>query len=44
MPQIIGIDIPACNGIVHIVNEVMLPFEIEVVEPECRTIGESSTT
>jgi len=25
MPQVIGTDIAACNGVVHVVDEVILP-------------------
>ena len=30
MPQILAVDIAACNGVVHVVSEVLLPFVVEV--------------
>lgn len=35
MPQIISVDIEACNGIVHVVDEVMLPKEKYVSLEDC---------
>mmetsp|Transcript_20841 Transcript_20841/g.49484 ORF Transcript_20841/g.49484 Transcript_20841/m.49484 type:complete len:383 (+) Transcript_20841:662-1810(+) len=34
MPQILAVDITACNGVVHVVSEVMLPFVVEVMPSE----------
>mmetsp|Transcript_20842 Transcript_20842/g.49487 ORF Transcript_20842/g.49487 Transcript_20842/m.49487 type:complete len:442 (+) Transcript_20842:763-2088(+) len=34
MPQILAVDITSCNGVVHVVSEVMLPFVVEVMPSE----------
>jgi uncharacterized surface protein with fasciclin (FAS1) repeats len=33
MPQIVDTDIEACNGVVHVVNQVMLPIELGLDPP-----------
>ena len=46
MPEIVTADIKACNGVVHVVSEVMLPPKIFVKDdkPECSTIAEIACT
>lgn len=44
-PQIVASNINTCNGILHIIDEVMLPANFEPVPqtaPDCKSIGTSS--
>jgi hypothetical protein len=33
MPQVIATDIPACNGVIHVVDKVMLPKDVTLPAP-----------
>lgn len=46
MPKIVARNINACNGVIHIVDEVMIPADLPLVPatqspPRCKTIGAS---
>lgn len=44
MPQLIAKNINVCNGVLHFINEVMLPtslIPLTQAAPECKTIGTS---
>lgn len=39
MPQIVSADIEACNGVIHLIDQVILPAMEDVPATDCSTIG-----